>query len=157
MSDLCKFKKEIIKNIFTINPIAVIFIIKLKSVGEIPINFNGENNVEWLDKSVAADEIDSHLWGFVGNIFDGYKVVNKGSGNAIKSTGGGAATMASVADATVFVAMTSQNTTEGTFCLRYPNGNYLNAQGEGVYHYSDNDNGSSFFFWLSPRMSLIFS
>ena len=109
------------------------------------IQDNGENNVEWLDKSVAADEIDSHLWGFVGNIFDGYKVVNKGSGNAIKSTGSGAATMASVADATVFVAMTSQNTTEGTFCLRYPNGNYLNAQGEGVYHYGDNDNGSSFF------------
>ena len=109
------------------------------------IQDNGENNVEWLDKSVAADEIDSHLWGFVGNIFDGYKVVNKGSGNAIKSTGSGAATMASVADATVFIAMTSQNTTEGTFCLRYPNGNYLNAQGEGVYHYSDNDNGSSFF------------
>lgn len=109
------------------------------------IQDNGENNVEWLDKSVAADEIDSHLWGFVGNIFDGYKVVNKGSGNAIKSTGGGAATMASVADATVFIAMTSQNTTEGTFCLRYPNGNYLNAQGEGVFHYGDNDNGSSFF------------
>ena len=109
------------------------------------IQDNGENNVEWLDKSVAADEIDSHLWGFVGNIFDGYKVVNKGSGNAIKSTGSGAATMASVADATVFIAMTSQNTTEGTFCLRYPNGNYLNAQGEGVYHYGDNDNGSSFF------------
>lgn len=109
------------------------------------IQDNGENNVEWLDKSVAADEIDSHLWGFVGNIFDGYKVVNKGSGNAIKSTGSGAATMASVADATVFIAMTSQNTTEGTFCLRYPNGSYLNAQGEGVYHYSDNDNGSSFF------------
>ncbi|MBO7192906.1 MAG: hypothetical protein J6V47_01310, partial [Bacteroidaceae bacterium] len=37
------------------------------------IQDNGENNVEWLDKSVAADEIDSHLWGFVGNIFDGYK------------------------------------------------------------------------------------
>jgi hypothetical protein len=109
------------------------------------IQDNGENNVEWLDKSVAADEIDSHLWGFVGNIFDGYKVVNKGSGNAIKSTGSGAATMASVADATVFIAMTSQNTTEGTFCLRYPNGNYLNAQGEGVSHYDDNDNGSSFF------------
>ena len=109
------------------------------------IQDNGENNVEWLDKSVAADEIDSHLWGFVGNIFDGYKVVNKGSGNAIKSTGSGAATMASVADATVFVAMTSQNTTEGTFCLRYPNGNYLNAQGEGVFHYGANDNGSSFF------------
>lgn len=109
------------------------------------IQDNGENNVEWLDKSVAADEIDSHLWGFVGNIFDGYKVVNKGSGNAIKSTGSGAATMASVADATVFIAMTSQNTTEGTFCLRYPNGNYLNAKGEGVYHYGDNDNGSSFF------------
>ena len=97
------------------------------------IQDNGDGNVEWLDKSVAADEIDSHLWGFVGNIFDGYKVVNKGSCNAIKSTGSGAATMASVADATAFIAMTSQNTTEGTFCLRYPNGNYLNAQGEGVY------------------------
>ena len=109
------------------------------------IQDNGDGNVEWLDKSVAADEIDSHLWGFVGNIFNGYKVVNKGSGNAIKSTGDGNASMAEVASATAFIAMQSDNTTAGTFCLKYPNGNYLNASGTAVAHWWDNDNGSSFF------------
>ena len=109
------------------------------------IQDNGDGNVEWLDKSVAANDIDSHLWGFVGNIFDGYKVVNKATGKAIASTGSGNASMAEVANATAFIAMPSQNTTEGTFCLKYPNGNYLNASGTAVAHWWDNDNGSSFF------------
>ena len=109
------------------------------------IQDNGDGNVEWLDKSVAANEIDSHLWGFVGNIFDGYKVVNKATEKAIASTGSGNASMAEVASATAFIAMQSDNTTPGTFCLKYPNGNYLNASGTAVAHWWDNDNGSSFF------------
>ena len=109
------------------------------------IEDNGGVSVEWSDKSVAEKDIESHLWGFVGNIFDGYKVVNKATGNAIASTGSGNASMAEVANATAFIAMPSQNTTEGTFCLKYPNGNYLNAQDGVVAHWWDNDNGSSFF------------
>ena len=109
------------------------------------IEDNGDGSVEWSDKSVAEKDIESHLWGFVGNIFDGYKVVNKATGKAIASTGSGKASMAEVANATAFIAMTSQNTTKGTFCLKYPNGNYLNAQNGVVAHWWDNDNGSSFF------------
>lgn len=109
------------------------------------IQDNGDGSVEWSDKSVAEKDIESHLWGFVGNIFDGYKVVNKATGKAIASTGSGNASMAEVANATAFIAMPSQNTTEGTFCLKYPNGNYLNAQNGAVAHWWDNDNGSSFF------------
>lgn len=109
------------------------------------IEDNGDGSVEWSDKSVAEKDIESHLWGFVGNIFDGYKVVNKATGKAIASTGSGNASMAEVANATAFIAMPSQNTTEGTFCLKYPNGNYLNAQNGAVAHWWDNDNGSSFF------------
>ena len=109
------------------------------------IEDNGDGSVEWSDKSVAEKDIESHLWGFVGNIFDGYKVVNKATGKAIASTGSGNASMAEVANATAFIAMPSQNTTEGTFCLKYPNGNYLNAQNGVVAHWWDSDNGSSFF------------
>ena len=90
----------------------------------------------------AADETDAHLWGFVGTVEAGFKMVNKASGEAIKSTNSGVAAMAEVADATSFIAMGSK-AGGNWFCLRYPNGNYLNSQGNVINHWGDNDNGSS--------------
>ena len=110
------------------------------------------SSVRTQDHEFAADEVDAHLWGFVGTVEGGFKMVNKATSKAIKSTNGGVAAMAEVADATAFAVMTSP--TNGWFCLRHPEGNYLNAQGsdagEGtcdfvIKHWSANDNGSSFF------------
>ena len=115
------------------------------------IEDNGGEVIDWNDKSVANDEIESHLWGFVGDVF-GMKMVNKKTGKAIASTGSGNATMAEVATATSFVVTASNGQNDPWFCMKYPtNDNYLNAQGdqskgEGcINHYHDNDNGSSFF------------
>ena len=100
-------------------------------------------SVKTLDYKFTADEVDAHLWGFVGTVEGGFKMVNKASEKAIKSNNSGVAAMASVADATAFIAMPSQN--KDWFCLRYPEGNYLNSQSNVINHWGDNDNGSSFF------------
>ena len=113
-------------------------------------NENEHNNVEWADKAVAADEIDSHLWGFAGDVWSGIKMVNKGTGRAIVSTSG-AAVMGDKANATAFIPVYSNGAyRDGWFCLKYPESNYLNAQGdqskgEGkINSYGNADNGSSF-------------
>ena len=100
-------------------------------------------SVETQDHKFAADETDAHLWGFVGTVEGGFKMVNKATGEAIKSTNSGVAGMAAVADATAFIAMGSQ-AGGNYFCLRYPQGKYLNSQGNVINHWGDNDNGSSF-------------
>ncbi len=109
-------------------------------------NENADNNVEWADKTVAADEIDSHLWGFVGDVWTGIKMVNKGTGRAIVSTSGDAV-MGNAASATAFVPVYSNAAyRDGWFCLKYPNNaDHLNANGGKISSWWDDDNGSSFF------------
>ncbi len=107
------------------------------------IEDNGGSTVEWTDKTVAQADIESHLWGFVGDVF-GMKMVNKKTGKAIASTGSGNASMSDVNSATSFVVMASQ-ANDPWFCFKYPtNNNYLNAQGDCINHWAANDNGSSF-------------
>lgn len=107
------------------------------------IEDNGGSTVEWTDKTVAQADIESHLWGFVGDVF-GMKMVNKKTGKAIASTGSGNASMSDVNSATSFVVTASQ-ANDPWFCFKYPtNNNYLNAQGDCIKHWADNDNGSSF-------------
>ncbi|MEE0985300.1 MAG: hypothetical protein UH687_06665 [Bacteroidaceae bacterium] len=112
---------------------------------------NANNNVDWNDKSVDATEIDSHLWGFAGDVWTGIKMVNKGTGRAIVSTSG-SAVMGDKANATAFIPTYSNGAYNayGWFCMKYPSSNYLNAsgdqsKGEGkVNSYGNADNGSSF-------------
>ena len=100
-------------------------------------------SVETQDHKFAANETDAHLWGFVGSVEGGFKMVNKATSKAIKSNNSGVAAMAEVADATAFIAMGSQ-AGGNYFCLRHPQGNYLNSQSNVINHWGDNDNGSSF-------------
>ena len=102
-------------------------------------------NIEWADKSVDATEIDSHLWGFAGDIWSGIKMVNKATERAIVSTSG-SAVMGDKANATAFIPTYSNGAynADGWFCLKYPNSNYLNASGGKVNSYGNADNGSSF-------------
>ena len=91
----------------------------------------------------AASEVEAHLWGFVGTVEGGFKMVNKATGEAIKSNNSGVAAMASVEEATAFIAMGSK-AGGNWFCLRNPQGEYLNSQSNVINHWWDNDNGSSF-------------
>ncbi len=110
-------------------------------------------SIRTQDHKFAAEEVDAHLWGFVGTVEGGFKMVNKGSGDAIKSANSGVAQMSSVADATAFIAMGSQIGADW-FCMKNPAGNYLNSQGTVanatdcnfvINHWSANDGGSSFY------------
>ena len=115
------------------------------------IQDNGDGIVEWADKDFDDDEIESHLWGFVGDVF-GLKVINKATGRAIVSTSGNAAT-GDAADATAFFVTGSDNTTEGCFCLQYPGTNsWLNAQDGQIKANNDNDTGSSFLLTAYDRV-----
>ena len=102
-----------------------------------------DGSIATADHKFAASEVEAHLWGFVGTVEAGFKMVNKATGEAIKSTNSGVAGMAVVADATAFIAMGSQ-AGGNYFCLRYPQGNYLNSQSNVINHWGANDNGSSF-------------
>ena len=111
------------------------------------------SSIRTQDHEFAADEVDAHLWGFVGTVEGGFKMVNKASEKAIKSNNSGVAAMAEVADATAFIAMGSAVNAEW-FCMKNPDGNYLNAQGSKatasecnfvINHWQNNDGGSSFF------------
>ena len=102
-----------------------------------------DGSIATANHKFAATEVEAHLWGFVGTVEGGFKMVNKATGEAIKSTNNGVAAMASVEEATAFIAMGSQ-AGGNYFCLRYPQGNYLNSQGNVINHWGANDNGSSF-------------
>ena len=114
------------------------------------ISTNGDNLVwhgaiEDAAKYIAdgADH-DDYLWGFVGNIWDGFKMVNK-AGKAVISTGNSAVTVGDLASATAFKAWKSQAGGEW-FCMKHSTtNNYLNLNsGKSIIdHWSDNDNGSS--------------
>ena len=110
-------------------------------------------SIRTQDHKFTANETDAHLWGFVGTVEGGFKMVNKASKKAIKSNNSGVAAMAEVADATAFIAMGSSVNAEW-FCMKNPDGNYLNAQGSKatasecnfvINHWQNNDGGSSFF------------
>ena len=102
-------------------------------------------------KKIADDaEIESYLWGFVGNLWEGYKMVNKKTGKAVISTGSGVATVGNLDAATAFIASNSKANGVEWFCMKHPEKNqYLNmnvnSQGGVIEHWSDNDNGSSIF------------
>ena len=111
------------------------------------------SSVRTQDHEFAADEVDAHLWGFVGTVEGGFKMVNKATGEAIKSANDGVAAMAAIEDATAFIAMGSKVNADW-FCMKNPAGKYLNAQGSVanaddcdfvINHWTDNDGGSSFF------------
>ncbi len=120
---------------------------------------SGQDYIEVGDGSVSYSEKDSHMWAFVGNPIDGFKVVNKaaGKGMGIKSTGSGNATMGDIADATAFVYSRSSISSDG-FCLRYgTSGNYLNADYRNyqLMHWQNPDAGST--FWTEGAVPFEFS
>lgn len=104
-------------------------------------------NVAWGKSSDVAN--DNFVWGFVGDVFSGITVVNKGTGKQLTSTGGGNATLTDNGTA-FFVARTTETSTNATngFCLRKKDSNqYLNANYHDgkLSHWSSTDAGSTMF------------
>ena len=115
-------------------------------------------NVAWGKLGTSADTKDNYLWEFVGNVFDGIKVVNKGTGLEMTTNGGGNVTLTENGTSLFITETTAPgelNATDG-FCLRNPNSaNYINANYSAakLAHWSATDAGSTFML-IEPTESL---
>lgn len=102
--------------------------------------------ISWSDANLPElGKTDAYAWTFVGNPFVGFKMLNKAATTeqALKSTNSGTPAMVDYAEATSFLAAASNQTGTGYFCMRYPGGNYLNAQNGKLAHWGSNDAGST--------------
>ena len=112
-----------------------------------------EGFIEWADATVNASEIDSYTWGFIGNPFDGFKLVNYANGETkgVNSTGSDNPAMGNIATATAWTLKPSAtNPTAEYFCFQYPgSANYMNAQGGKIAFWGSADNGST--MWVTER------
>ena len=104
---------------------------------------NTDGSIDWAKESIEGDNAETLVWGFVGNVFDGIKVVNKATGHAIVSTSG-AAQMGDAANATAFILSKTDTGVKNGFCLKYPESNYLNASNGKVNSWGAADAGSTF-------------
>ena len=112
------------------------------------IEENADGTVDWVKGTLDENPAETFVWAFVGDIWTGFNLVNKGTGHAVTSTSG-SATMGDAANATAFVLSASK--VKGGFCMKYPESNYLNANGGKVNSWDDNDGGSTFFLEALPE------
>ena len=114
---------------------------------------NMDTYIEWLDvEMTASDDKDSYTWAFVGNPFDGFKLVNKAAGTdkAVCSTGSGNPTIDEYTNAVAWEIKNSRTNNDSEhFCFMYPDGQYMNAQNGKVAFWNDNDQGST--MWVTER------
>ena len=100
---------------------------------------NNEGQLTWSVTELPEDEADAdnYTWGFVGNVIDGFVMVNR-AGKAVV-----AGDIATIGDeGTAYIAMPTSENVEGGFCLL--NGeSYMNAQDDFVKEWGDNDAGST--------------
>ena len=113
-----------------------------------------ETYIEWLDATIAADEVDTYTWAFVGDPFKGFKMVNYGApegANAVVSNGSGNPSFGAFADATAWNIKASRvNNDAEHFCFQYPGSNqYMNAQSGKIAFWGDTDQGST--MWVTER------
>ena len=113
-----------------------------------------ETYIEWLDATIAADEVDTYTWAFVGNPFDGFKMVNYGApaeANAVVSNGSGNPSFGAFADATAWnIKASAVNNDAEHFCFQYPGSNqYMNAQSGKIAFWGSADQGST--MWVTER------
>ena len=102
--------------------------------------------IEWEDATFEDGEIASHSWAFVGNVVEGFKMINFAATTtkALKATNNNPS-MADLADGTAFVLSYSDQNVDGGFCMKRPDSdNYLNAQNGKVAYWNDDDAGSTF-------------
>ena len=131
----------------TPNAITKWYYVKMHSNNRKYIQNINDEYLEWQDATMDLTSIDSYTWAFVGNPYDGFKMVNKASGldKAVFSKGSGNPSMTAYADATAFVYSKTTENVSGGFCMKYPSsGQYMNAQNGKVAHWGDADAGSTF-------------
>jgi hypothetical protein len=116
-----------------------------------------EDHIEWLDVEMNVSEVDAYTWAFIGNPFDGFKLVNYAAG-ATKGVNADPTTdpatnpaMGDIESATVWTLKPSRTNPDAQyFCFQYPNNNYyMNAQSGKTAFWTDADQGST--MWVTER------
>ena len=108
--------------------------------------------IEWLDTDIDAADKDSYTWAFVGNPFDGFKLVNMKAGinKAVNANGSGNPTVGDYETGVIWEIKNSRTNNDSEhFCFKFPGGNYMNAQNGKVAFWYDNDQGST--MWVTER------
>ena len=114
-----------------------------------------ETYIEWADVTRTISENALYTWGFIGDPFTGFKLVNYGApadANAVVSASdSGNPGFGAIADAVVWKIKASRTDADSKyFCFQYPgSSNYMNAQSGKVSFWWDNDNGST--MWVTER------
>ena len=114
-----------------------------------------ETYIEWADVKRTISENVLYTWGFIGDPFTGFKLVNYGApadANAVVSASdSGNPGFGAIADAVVWSVKASRiNADSEHFCFQYPgSSNYMNAQSGKVSFWWDNDQGST--MWVTER------
>ena len=111
--------------------------------------------IEWTDATRTISENVLYTWGFIGDPFIGFKLVNYGApadANAVVSASdSGNPGFGAIADAVVWSVKASRTDADSKyFCFQYPGSNqYMNAQDGKVAFCGDNDQGST--MWVTER------
>ena len=113
-----------------------------------------ETYIEWLDATIAVDEVDTYTWAFVGDPFKGFKMVNYGApadANAVVSNGSDNPSFGALANATAWnIKASATNNDAEHFCFQYPGSNqYMNAQSGKIAFWGSADQGST--MWVTER------
>ena len=114
-----------------------------------------ETYIEWADVTRTISENVLYTWGFIGDPFTGFKLVNYGApadANAVVSASdSGNPGFGTIADAVVWSVKASRTNPDSEhFCFQYPgSSNYMNAQSGKVSFWGDNDQGST--MWVTER------
>ena len=114
-----------------------------------------ETYIEWADVTRTISENVLYTWGFIGDPFTGFKLVNYGApadANAVVSASdSGNPGFGAIADAVVWSVKASKTNPDSKyFCFQYPgSSNYMNAQSGKVSFWWDNDQGST--MWVTER------
>lgn len=111
--------------------------------------------IEWADTEVDVNNVGTYAWSFVGNPFEGFKLVNYAAGNSKGVNADPTANpvvepvVGDIATATQWVIKPSATNKESQyFCFQYPNSNqYMNAQSGAVKYWTSADQGST--MWLT--------
>ena len=123
------------------------YYVQLKSNDKKYIQYlDGKDYIEWADATMTEGETFSYLWAFVGNMKDGFKMVNNAAGitMGVKSTGSGNPVLADIKEATAWIPAQSRVSGDQYFCLQHSNKQYMNGQSGKIAHWGSNDEGSTF-------------
>ncbi|MBO5699376.1 MAG: hypothetical protein J6R79_05175 [Bacteroidaceae bacterium] len=112
-----------------------------------------EDHIEWLDVEMDINELDSYTWAFIGDPFNGFKLVNYAAGETlgVNSTGEGNPVLDDIETATVWQIYSSETNPEARyFCFKYPDNNqFMNAQNGKIAFWGSRDQGST--MWVTER------